>query len=277
MMENPGLKEAYRNTFNAISAGYGHSAMRFFSEAPDEVSSLLNMRGDEHVIDVATGTGYVAFALARDLPDGHVTGIDFSEGMLAQAIENKNKLGIPNVTFVEMDMQAIDYKDNHFDVAVSSFSIFFVEDMAKQLIHVASKVKPGGAVLITTFSDNAFTPLVNVFLNRLAKYGIEVSSMAWKGVSTEKQCTTLFKTAGLQNIHCEQKECGYYLRDASDWWYIIWNGGFRGLVSQLSEKDFLQFKKEHMAEAADLASDKGIWLDMGVLYTSGEKGHSNTR
>ncbi|SDU63492.1 class I SAM-dependent methyltransferase [Desulfobacula phenolica] len=270
-MDHIELKELYKNTFNAISDGYGHSAMRFFSETPNQVSSFLNLRGDEHVIDVATGTGYVALAIAKDLPDGQVTGIDFSEGMLTQAIKNKNELGIQNVTFVEMDMQAIDYKDNNFDIAVSAFSIFFVEDMEKQLIHIASKVKAGGTVLITTFFDNAFTPLFNLFINRLENYGIEVPSIAWKRVATKEQCTSLFKEAGLQNIQCKQKDFGYYLKDVSDWWYIIWNGGFRGLVNQLSKNDFIKFQKEHLAEIKEFASDKGIWLEMGILYTLGEK------
>lgn len=276
VMDHSDLKESYKKTFNAVSDGYGHSAMRFFSEAPKKIPSFLNLRGDEHVIDVATGTGYMALAIAKDLPDGHVTGIDFSQGMLTQAMKHKNELGIQNVVFVEMDMQAISYKDNHFDVAVSGFSLFFVEDMEKQLIHIASKVKAGGTVLITTFSNHAFTPLSDLFFNRIINYGIEVPTMTWKRVATKKQCTSLFEEAGLQDIKCQQIECGYYLRDPSDWWYIIWNGGFRGLVNQLSKNDFTKFKKEHLAEIKELASEKGIWFEMGVLYTMGVKQYNNS-
>jgi len=276
IMDHIELKELYKNTFNAVSDGYGHSAMRFFSETANEVSLFLNLKGDEHVIDVATGTGYAALAIAKDLPDGQVTGIDFSEGMLSQANKNKKDQGIHNVTFIEMDMQAMDYPDNHFDVAVSAFSIFFVEDMKKQLIHIANKVKDGGKILVTTFFDNSFSPLVNLFIDRLEGYGIEPPSPAWKRVATKEQCTSLFKEAGFQKINCEQKKCGYYLRDTSDWWYIIWNGGFRGLVNQLSKNDFTKFKKEHLAEIKELASGKGIWLEMSVLYTFGEKTHNKT-
>ena len=85
--------------------------------------------------------------------------------MLTQAKRNRDKLGIENVTFREMDMESIDYRDKHFDVAVSAFSIFFVEDMKKQLIHIAKKVKDSGVILITTFSDNSFAPLVNLFFS----------------------------------------------------------------------------------------------------------------
>jgi ubiquinone/menaquinone biosynthesis C-methylase UbiE len=265
------LKELYKNTFNAVADRYGHSEMRFIFESAEQASSCLNLKGNEHVLDVATGTGCVALAIAKELPDGQVTGIDFSEGMLTRAIRNKNEQGIRNVTFTEMDMQALDYQDKQFDVAVSAFGIYFVEDMKKQLSHIAKKVKDGGTVLITTFSDNAFTPCVNLFGGRLEKYGIEVPSMAWQRVSNKDQCISLLKEVGLQKIKCEQKECGYYLRDASEWWYIIWNGGFRGLVNKLPQNDLKKFKNEHLAEVKDLQSDKGIWLEMSIIYTFGEK------
>jgi hypothetical protein len=66
-------------------------------------------------------------------------------------------------------------------------------------------------------------------------------------------------------------ECGYYLSDASDWWYIIWNAGFRGLVNQLAPDLLSRFKEEHFAEIQKLKSDRGIWLEMGILYTFGTK------
>ncbi len=270
-MDKVELKELYKKTFNAVSDGYGHSAMRFFNESAKQIPLYLNMKGDEHVLDVATGTGYVALAIAKKFPKGKVTGIDFSKGMLAQAMKHKHEQGLENVTFVEMDMQSIDYQDKYFDIAISSFSIFFVEDMKEQLSHIANKVKDGGMILITTFFDTAFSPLVNLFINRLELYGIEVPSFAWKQVATREQCKSLFTEAGLQNIKSMQSDFGYYLRDASDWWYIIWNGGFRGLVNQLSTDDFTKFKKEHLAEIQSLESDKGIWLEMNILYTTGEK------
>lgn len=265
------LKELYKKTFNTISDGYGHRAMRFFAESAKHISPYLNLRGDEHVIDVATGTGYVALSIARDLPSGHVTGIDFSEGMLSQAVKNKNAQGLKNVTFREMDMQSIDCQDEHFDAAVCAFSIFFVEDMKKQLMHIATKVKKGGTILMTTFYDNSFSPLVHLFFNRLERYGVEVPSLAWKRVATAEQCVSLFEEAGLNKTQSEKKESGYHLRSAADWWYIIWNGGFRGLVNRLSEIDLQRFKKEHLDEVRELESDKGIWMEMSILFTIGKK------
>ena len=63
--------------------------MRFFLESANRVASCLHLAGDEHILDVATGTGCVALAVAGDVPDGHITGIDISKGMLSQAMKKK--------------------------------------------------------------------------------------------------------------------------------------------------------------------------------------------
>jgi ubiquinone/menaquinone biosynthesis C-methylase UbiE len=270
-MDEQELKELFKNTFNTVAEGYDSSAMRFFPESAKQMSAYLDLNGNEHVLDVATGTGNVGLAIAKDLPFGKVTGIDFSEGMLSQANRKKEERGIGNVSFTEMDMQALDFPDNHFDAAISAFSIFFVEDMVKLVAHIADKVKSEGEIIASTFYDDAFSPLVTLFLNRLKRYGVEVPTLAWKRVSTKGQCESLFKEAGLHNVKSEQIECGYYLNSAADWWYIIWNGGFRGLVNQLSSPDLEKFRREHFAEVQELRTDKGIWLEMTIIYTIGTK------
>ncbi|MFX1397353.1 MAG: class I SAM-dependent methyltransferase [Promethearchaeota archaeon] len=270
-MDENEYKELYRNTFNTVASGYDNSPLRFFSESAKKVPRLLKLKGNESVLDVATGTGHMALAFAKNLPNGQVTGIDFSEGMLNQAMRKKDELGLKNITFMEMDMQDLDFPDSSFDIATCAFSIFFVEDIKKQMVDIVRKVNDEGKILITTFFEDAFSPLVDLFFRRLENYDIEPPSLAWKRVSTRQQCLTLFNEVGLHDIKCACMECGYYLNKASDWWYIIWNAGFRGLVSQLSPSNFEIFKEEHFEEVQELATDKGIWLEMNILHTIGTK------
>lgn len=270
-MKDAELKEYFRITFNAVADGYDGTPTRFFPQCAAKAVSLLNLKGDEQILDVATGTGWVALEAAKQLTKGHVTGIDLSDAMLAQAQRKQTGANAHNITLMEMDMQQLDFPAEHFDAAVSAFSLFFVEDMVAQLKHIASKVQSDGQLICTTFYDDAFSPLVTLFLNRLASYGIEIPSLAWKRVATIEQCTQVFIEAGLQNVSCQRIEHGYYFKDATDWWYMIWNAGFRGLVSQLSNEDLIKFKQEHLAEVDALASDQGVWLQLDILYTLGKK------
>ena len=166
-MDEQERKAMFRKTFDTVANGYDTAALRFFSESVKHLRSLLHLKGDEDVLDVATGTGHAALEIARYLPGGHVHGIDFSSGMLAQALEKRDALGITNVDFSEMDMQALTFEDDRFDLATCCFGIFFVEDMSGLLRHLVDKVKPGGKVLATTFYKKLFAPLNDMFLERI--------------------------------------------------------------------------------------------------------------
>jgi SAM-dependent methyltransferase len=234
--------------------------------------SLLDLRGDEHALDVACGTGHASLAIARMLPNGRVTAVDFSAGMLDQARSKAAAEGMSNIDFVERDMTALGLPADHFDVALCAFGIFFVDDLDTQLAHIASVVKPGGKVVISSFDEeHYFHPLRDVMLARLRTHAIAIPPPIWKRVGNEGACRALFDRAGLTNVRVESRNEGYYLDCAERWWDVIWNAGFRRLVSQLPEDVRERFKREHLNEIETLATKDGIWLDVGVLYTVGTK------
>jgi ubiquinone/menaquinone biosynthesis C-methylase UbiE len=265
------LKEMFKKTFDTVAKGYDNPAMRFFTESVPPLASYLNLAGDERILDVATGTGNTALGLAGHVPQGQVYGIDFSSGMLAKAGEKRAGLGVDNVTFIEMDMQAIEFPNDHFDLAVCSFGIFFVEDMVGQLVHMADKVRHGGRIVTTSFSQNMFSPQGDLFLDRIEQYGVEIPPMTWKRTNSRSKCRALFEDAGLAQVITLQEDVGYFLPQVEQWWDILWNAGYRGLITQLSEIDLARFKKEHLAEVAAFDDGQGLWLDINVIYTIGTK------
>lgn len=202
------------------------------------------------------------------LPRGRVTGVDFSAGMLDQARQKAAALGIGNIDFIERDMTALGFPPDTFDVAVCAFGLFFIEDMGTQLAHVASVVKPGGNVMITSYDElHYFHPLRELMLARLDRYGVTIPPQTWKRIGNERACVALFEEAGLTNARVESRNVGYFLHGAEDWWDVVWNAGFRRLTSQLSSDDLERFKQEHLKEIEALATKDGLWLDVGVLYT----------
>jgi len=126
-------KTILKETFDTVSTGYDDKALRFFPASARNLASLLNLRGDEHVLDVACGTGHTSLAVAGQLRRGKVTAVDFSPGMLSQARRKAAEQNVGNIEFIEMDMQNLGFADNGFDIAVCAFGIFFVEDMETQL------------------------------------------------------------------------------------------------------------------------------------------------
>ncbi len=263
------IRAILKDTFNIVADAYDHPVLRFFPASARRLVELLELRGDERVLDVATGTGHAALELAARLPRGRVTGVDFSAGMLVQARQKAAARGVQNAEFLEMDMQELRFPDGQFDAAVCAFGIFFVEDMETTLAHIASKVRPGGRVALSTFQLDYFRPLRQLLLDRLAAHGVPLPPQTWERVATEAGCRTLFATAGLRDVRTEARNMGYWLADENEWWDVVWNAGFRRMLSQLPAADLPRFRADHLREVAALKTAQGLRLDIGVLFTVG--------
>jgi ubiquinone/menaquinone biosynthesis C-methylase UbiE len=261
-----------KETFNTIADVYDSPALRFFQTSAEHLAASLGLRGNERVIDIATGTGNAALALSSHLPHGTVTGIDFSAAMLAQARQKAGARGAGNVEFIEMDMQEIAPGFGGYDVATCAFGIFFVEEMESQLQRITQLVRPGGCVATCNFHLEYFNPLRTLMVERLIAYGVQIPPQTWRRIASEEGCRELFARAGLGNVTVELKNMGYYLADAEQWWELIWSAGFRGMLKQLAPEALERFREEHLAEVAALATPDGIWLDVGVYFTRGMVG-----
>jgi ubiquinone/menaquinone biosynthesis C-methylase UbiE len=270
-MDEQQRKTMLKETFNTVSGGYDNKALRFFPESARHLAASLVLKGNEQVLDVATGTGHAALALAARVPRGRVTGVDFSSGMLDQARNKAASMNIRNVEFLERDMQSLGFSANRFDAAVCAFGIFFVDNMDSTLMHIAEAVRPGGQVAISGFQENYFHPLKDLMVNRLAGFGVQPPPQTWKRIATEAGCRELFEKAGLGDVRVEQRNVGYFLDNAKEWWDVVWNAGFRRMVGQLTPADQERFRREHLQEVVALTTKDGIWLDVGVLFAIGTK------
>lgn len=262
-------KEAIRHTFDTVAAQYGKNGARFFHSAGEFMANALDLQGDEQVLDVASGTGATALPLARKLKNGHVTAVDFSAAMLDQARQIAKQENLHNIDYQTHDMTAMQLGERRFDIATCSFGIFFVEDMVALLQHIASKIKPGGRVMISGFSGESFMPQSQLLFEQLRVYDIEVpeNPIGWKRMAEAEQLHELFNHAGLSKVTIQRQSLGYYV-DLDQWWEIVWNAGFRGMVAQLGDR-LEAFKKEHYLKLEKLMNEQGLWLEVDVNFTQG--------
>jgi demethylmenaquinone methyltransferase / 2-methoxy-6-polyprenyl-1,4-benzoquinol methylase len=95
------------------------------------------VRPGDRVLDACCGTGDLALADAR--AGGRVTGVDFSEQMLARA-ERK----APEFQWVQADAAALPFDDGSFEVVTVGFGIRNLADLEAGLAELARVLVPGG-------------------------------------------------------------------------------------------------------------------------------------
>ncbi len=117
----------------------------------------------DRVLDAACGTG--DFALA-DLEAGaaHVTGLDFSEEMLARARRKE-----PAIEWLRGDVLALPFADGSFDAATIGFGARNLSDLEAGLRELRRVLRPGGrlAILEITQPRGVLRPFFSLWFDRI--------------------------------------------------------------------------------------------------------------
>ncbi len=112
------------------------------------------------LLDVATGTGDIAYEARRMRPDVEAVGVDFTFEMMAVGREKAPELGVP---FVQGDALALPFVDNSFDAACSGFMMRNVTDIQRAFAEQARVVRPGGRVVCLEITHPRFGPWRRLF------------------------------------------------------------------------------------------------------------------
>lgn len=261
-------KQKVKEAFDMAGEGYDCHSLRFFAESAFWLISNLNLNGNENLLDVATGTGHVAIAAARQLTTGHVTGIDLSEKMLQRAVSKAHEMHLQNVTFTRRDIEDMGFQKSTFDAVCCAFGLFFLPDMENGLTCISRVLKPCGKLAITSFTPTLMMPVRKMLVDRIKEYGVEEPKLSWMRLDSPDKISLLLSSAGYRDIHIQTRQMGYYLKNSMEWRDVLWNSGYRGLFSRLSEEDLTRFMEEHLKEVDSVAGENGIWLEVEVLLAT---------
>ena len=114
------------------------------------------------ILDVATGTGDLAIAMARRIRDVQVLGVDLSEQMLAVARRKIEARGLDGRIVLDRgDAERLAVADASVDVATVAFGVRNFGDLGAGLRELARTIKPGGKVVILEFSRPRIGGLVS--------------------------------------------------------------------------------------------------------------------
>ncbi|MGE4489177.1 MAG: class I SAM-dependent methyltransferase [Kiritimatiellales bacterium] len=175
------------------------------------VIALLNLRGDEQILDIGCGTGTLTRDIAAALTDKETsccTGLDAAERMIEVA--RRKAARIPNIHFDAAIAEHLPYENATFDAAVSTFFFHHIHFALKRqvLAEAARVLKPGGRFIIVDvdiptswfgalcarsghwlFQQNEIAENIE---GRLRE-AMDVSPFSWRAVSHHSGYITLFE------------------------------------------------------------------------------------
>ena len=165
----------------------------------------------EAVLDLATGSGDVAFALADGLPRGcKIAGMDFCQPMLDEAIiKRAANRRWSSIEFVQGDGMALPLPNASFDAVTISFGLRNMADRHKALSEIRRVLRPGGRLYLLEFSQPYFwfQPIYYAYLNLILP-GI-AAVVTGDRSAYEYLCGSIEKFPGKEKMSDEIKRAGF--------------------------------------------------------------------
>lgn len=118
----------------------------------DDFVGLLKPQPHETILDLAGGTGDIAFRMAKR--GATVTVADINPGMLAVGRERAMKKGFPDMAFIEANAEDMPFADQAFDAVTIAFGIRNVTDIPRALRDIHRTLKWGGRFFCLEFSTS---------------------------------------------------------------------------------------------------------------------------
>ncbi|HSS63375.1 MAG TPA: class I SAM-dependent methyltransferase [Gammaproteobacteria bacterium] len=112
---------------------------------------LLDIKADDHVLDLGCGAGGIAEYVSDKL-SAHVTGVDYAAPAIAEARERTEDRR-SRLEFVNGDMNCLELPEQSFKVVISLDTLYWVADLKDTMRQIEKLLKPGGQMGIFMLSD----------------------------------------------------------------------------------------------------------------------------
>jgi ubiquinone/menaquinone biosynthesis C-methylase UbiE len=210
-MDNNSTEEIHQLVqaqFGAVAAAYTTSIGHSNPDALQQVVELAQPKPTDRAIDIATGAGHTALAVAPHVAE--MIAYDLTPQMLEETARNAAERGLTNLTTQQGPAEDLPFPDNSFDIVTVRVAPHHFADIKKSIQEMARVVKPGGRVVVvdTTVPED---PTLDREINYIEKqrdpsHVQNYSPNAWRamleeaGLKIEKIWVDYYTEQGRMNL-----------------------------------------------------------------------------
>jgi ubiquinone/menaquinone biosynthesis C-methylase UbiE len=166
-MENSKIKQLAQDQFGPVAQQYVTSAIHAHGDDLARMVELARPRGDERLLDIATGGGHTALAFAPHVRA--VVATDLTPRMLEAAEAFIREQSATNISFEIADAEDLPFPDASFEIVTTRIAPHHFPDPQQYVHEVARVLRPGGLFVL---DDNMAPadPELDAFLNRFEQW-----------------------------------------------------------------------------------------------------------
>jgi len=207
---------------------------------------FTGLPGSGRILDVGSGTGSLAFAIAERKTRATVLGIDPSQEYVAYAVSRNRFSG--RVAFEVGDAQQLQNGDAGFAAAVSLLVFNFIPDPAKALAELRRVVSPGGKVSAAVWDYGAGMRMLRTFWDAAVQLDPAAARLDEKHMPLcrEGELSTLWRQGGLTSVREKPIDIRMRFESFADYWdpFLLGQGPAGAYVRRLNPSQVVDLRKE---------------------------------
>ncbi len=189
-----GPLEPIKAAYDSLAPSYDRRWRRYIEVSLSKIITVLSLKGAERILDVACGTGELEGRLFFRRPGLHITGVDLSPRMLAQA-QAKHIAG--DVTWIEGEASNLPVPDAQFDVVICANSFHYFRKPLDCLQEFRRCLVPTGRLVLVDWCDDYWTC-------KLCSLWLRLTDPAFFCTYTMRACREMLLEAGFDVFRSER-------------------------------------------------------------------------
>ena len=183
----------------------------------ESLAEALDVRADQHVLDVAAGNGNATLAAARRF--ARVISTDYVPHLLEKGALRAKAEGL-DIQFQVADAEALPFEKGSFDVALSTFGAMFTPEHSKAARELTRVVRNGGRIGMANWTPEGFIGQLFRVIGAYVPPPAGMQSPALWG--SEPRIVELFSPEAT-DIRCVRRNFNFRYRSAAHWIEVFRN------------------------------------------------------